>query len=306
MNEAQVNEVHEAIEFAANNPLGMEILVERDVVGATYGQKSEGATQIVKVDELGNMSAFPKIHGSNYRPMRIKEFIQHVNDFRDAGNQGNVSFGEPIYHVHNGGRRVFAFLPNEGGEWELNGSVMSQSMIIATSFDGTMPLTIGGKTYFYRCANMFSNIHNAAKIRNSKHKMDEHILNYKAEVGGFLKSMKHFHENAQRLMEVELSPADRDMVTKNMLGIAPIVDLSWGEEKLKNEGGVKGRKYHTLMEITKSLNEEMGKLGQNAWGYLNGITHFTTHTKNGGKSHGVDSISMKYNNAAYKELLALV
>lgn len=292
--------VNDAVKSANTNPLGMEILVDDVVKGVRFGQISEGAQQIVKVDGDGNMEAFARVMGSNYRPMRVKEFIQHVNDFRGVGN-----FGEPKYHADKNGRRVFAFLPNEGGDWVLNGSKMSQSMIIATSFDGTMPLTIGGKTFFHRCANMFSDIYNAAKIRNSKFKMENHLLNYKAEIGGFKSNIERFHENAEKLMEVELDRELKDAVTKKILNIPKVVDLSWGDEKLSREGGVKGRKLTTLNELTKSVNQEMNALGDNAWGYLNGITHFTTHTKNNGEGYGVDSISMKYNKSAYAELMTL-
>lgn len=300
---SRVNEeqLTEATKFAASNPLGMEIIVDNVVRGGNFGQISDGAKQIVKVDGNGTMSAFSKIMGSNYRPMKVKEFMRHVADFRSVGG-----FGEAKYHVENDGRRIFAFLPNEGKQWKLNGSIMDQSMIICTSFDGTLPLTIGGKTYFHRCSNMFSNITNAVKVRNSKFKMDEHILNYKAEIGGYLNQMNEFHENAQKLMECEFDEKGRNEVTKKILGIPKAVDLAWDEEKLKELGGIKGRSLTTLRELNESLNVEMNALGSNAWGYLNGVTRFTTHTKNNGEGHGVDAISMKYNNKAYKELIALV
>lgn len=286
---------------AANNPFGFEVIVDKSVTGNAFGQTSNNVAQIVQVYPDGTMNALDRLMGKDYHPMRVKELLRHVDEFRAVG-----PFEKPQF-FYDGRSRVFAFLPvKKGGEWKLNGSVFKNSMIIATSFDGTMPFTIGSKTYFHRCQNMFTGIQGAVKIRNSKHAMANHIANYKAEVGGYLESLERFEENVQKWMNTEMDTARMNEATKALFDIkGKAIDLSMDNEKLKEDFGIPTRRLTLIDQFGNSLERETKELGNNAWAFLNGVTHWTTHFRGGLKTHGLAPKAYKVNRKAAEIVTAL-
>lgn len=86
-------------------------------------------------------------------------------------------------------------------------------------------------------------------------------------------------ENYRHLLK---TPVTKELAAK-VISIAADVDLNLPEDQISP------RKRNIIHAVATSVSSEMSYKGENAWGLLNGVTHYTTHKAIGATENKIKS-----------------
>ena len=127
---------------------------------------------------------------------------------------------------------------------------------------------IGHTNNYLRCTNEFARIITDFTSRLTKNNMlrvDEIIKN----VGLYENYEKELYESFEHFQNVKI---DDKVITECVARLAKLTD----EERLDKEI-ISTQKYNKMCDIKASILGECSELGFDAWGLLNGVTHYSTH-----------------------------
>ena len=195
----------------------------------------------------------------------IKEKIIRTGGFRFKG-----------YEEFKRGKRILAFFENKK-KYTLCGERVADYLIIGNSNDGSSKLFIGTSNYMYRCENMFSSKIRAFQMRHNQ-TFDIDAINIEEILDTYENGRQDLYRNMERL---ESTPATMDLMTS----LGPIL-LNPNLNK-ENKDKLTRREEEQLILLYDCLKREVGELGFNLWGILNGVTRYTSNHLTGNKGFGV-------------------
>lgn len=193
------------------------------------------------------------------------------------------------------GKTVFAFLKNEKLE-KIGEHKIQDYLVIGNGHNGRHSLFIGTSTELLRCMNQFGMIQKNLNIRHSKN-MELKIDDYKVMVANYFSDQADLYKTFRLFRDVKIDNKVKENLTQHLFNTQlhktgidfQDVRNTFGDDKAKkNLKGISTRKLNQLDDFYNSINKETNELGNTAWGFFNGVTHYTTHVD----KSSVDNLGM--------------
>jgi hypothetical protein len=196
----------------------------------------------------------------SYYPIKNEIMIETVDKLQNV-----TGFKLEGYSEFKEGRVVLAYLKNEE-KLRIDGWDFNDYMVVGNSHDKTSGFFVGSTTEMIRCMNQFSRIAQSKKVFHTKNhqvKIDQ-ILMYFEE---YMRTKAQFNDKMEKWSKIEISQEIREALINRVLRI----------DGDKEE--ISARKANLVAELTKSIDREVGDIGNNLFGLFNGVTHYTTHVR---------------------------
>lgn len=191
---------------------------------------------------------------------KIEEFAHSLAQASNGKVLGFESF--------KGGKRVLGFVQPEANIDEVNGDKIEDYIVIGNAHDGTCSGFIGTSTSILRCENMFSSVikdHVIKHMGDIDEKMNQALQAYKL----YYEEKQKLYQDFQKMKEIEVSP---DLIQS-------LTDRLFDIDRQDPDAEISTRKMNNIKEFDRSLKREMNQVGENIWGFFNGVTHYTTHVR---------------------------
>lgn len=253
-------------ELKFNEDLQQDIpweVVKRPVSDFETGTIIKGYKRLVKFDgsPIDQQRTF-HIAKDSYCPPTIQEFKTYVQQLSD------ITGYQPVgYQEWDGGKKVFGYLKNNGETFDIDGHTIDDYMLVGVGFGGQTAFFVGSVNMLLRCSNQFGNINRTWKIRNTtgrQLKMEELLVSFDEHI----KKRDLMFDAFRRFKKVNI---DQNLINSAKRRLLEIEQ----EDKLSDLSSYKQNRY---TELSAALNTETLDLGNNLWGFFNGVTHYTTHT----------------------------
>lgn len=183
----------------------------------------------------------------------------------------NIEYARP----YGAGERVAVRLKlkDETLEYPEKGDVISRGILITNSHDATGALRLVLDTELLSCENGMTRwiMDSRTSIRhttNMRKMLDEALVGFDV----LTESDKTLMENIKELIGKPLEPNHVDSIFKTVLD----VDSSKVSEGFKSDV-YSTRRLNQVRSLYDSIKEEIAYKGDNLWGLVNGVTHYTTH-----------------------------
>jgi hypothetical protein len=219
--------------------------------------------------------------GKDFTPMQPREFYDNiVRTIHECG--ANLDLETLKFREFNGGRKIefsvkmfpISFKNNKGLK-----DITNLELTFSTSYDGSKSNLITLYTERLVCLNgmVAKGIEGILKGRNTVGGKAK-ILSYCDEVANIINGAEQFKE---RMIEL-----DKRVITRKELEVLKFKLLGFNAESLKVVGDAKPetKKINILDKINESIELEFSRTGVTAFGFLQGVTHYTNHVANGSKS----------------------
>ncbi|MFN8353703.1 MAG: DUF932 domain-containing protein [Spirosomataceae bacterium] len=200
----------------------------------------------------------------SYTPTPNTRFVEVVERLNEI-----TGFPIRCYDEFEGGKKVLAFL--ECTEpIQVCGYDFQDFMLIGNSHDSSTGFFIGNSSKMIRCANRFSKIFRQLQVRHTKnHDAEiEQLLRY---FETYMNQRKGLFQQMERFANVKIDQTLKDALAERLVRMT--------EEEKAGKAEISTRKQNLLFDIERSIDIECNALGDNLFGLLNGITHYTTHTR---------------------------
>lgn len=161
---------------------------------------------------------------------------------------------------------------------------------LRTSFDGKTATTFTIYSERLVCGNgMVSSFKETeAKFKHTP-KGNERVKQYAKGIETILNGLKPYQDFMEKLTQVEISEEQQNDLLEEITGYRRITD----QEELD---GMHVRRKQTYDALMASIDLEIGRTGQTAFGLLQGITHYTNHSSIGSNVvSDVDGVVTSYN-----------
>lgn len=199
---------------------------------------------------------------NSYNMMLNEHFMESVERMREISG-----FEFSGYSELKGGGLVLGHLKNNLDDFNIGGNKIQDYLLMGNSHDSSFPFFIGTTSVFISCKNQFSKISQTEKVRhtkNSPHRIDQ-LLKW-LEI--YFQDRKQLFKQFEIFNETRISMDTAKLAAEALFGITP---------EMKLLGEVSTRKINQRNAVTDRMAAEMGRLGDNLWGMLNGVTYYTTH-----------------------------
>ena len=173
-----------------------------------------------------------------------------------------------------GGRRIFLQLRIQGDAF-VGKDQVEKYITIIDSNDGSTQLSVGIGDKVMRCRNEFCQFYKAGQ---SKYKhtssLEDRINELPALLELALSRSMRMTELYQEMVETPITQEQIDGLVWDILGYNDIEDES-----------LTGRAKANIQKLLDALDVELSEGGMNVWSLHNGVTRWTTHTKQAPKRH---------------------
>lgn len=243
---------------AKTNPFDWEI-VEKPI--SSGGMVLDNYKAIFRGGERPNLLNVAK---KSYTPTPNARFGEVVSEL-------NKITGFPIecYDEFQGGRKVLAFLKCTE-PIKVAGYEFKDYMLVGNSHDSSTGFFIGNSSMMVRCQNRFSKVFRQLQVR--------HTSNHDAQISQLLQYFKVYmaerkalFAQMERFSAIKIDQSIKDALIKRLVRM--------GQEEALATDEFSARKRNLVLAMQGSINLECNELGNNLFGLLNGITHYTTHVK---------------------------
>lgn len=252
----------------------------------TFGWEAE-ENPIINYECNGQIPGFKEIRRNDndktlhvakesYSILKNSQIEEFANDLAQVSNGKVLGF-----ESFKGGKKVLAFVQPGNFEDELNGDSITNKIVIGNAHDGTCSGFIGTSTVIHRCQNMFSSVfkdHVIKHIGDVDEKMKQAFQAYEI----YYKEKQRMYEQFQKMKEIEISPDLIQSLTDRLFDV---------DREAQKEDQLSTRKLNNIKEFNRSLKKELNEVGENIWGFFNGVTHYTTHIR------GVDKDNYAHKNS---------
>lgn len=240
----------------------------------TFGWEAE-ENPIINYECNGQIPGFKEIRRNDndktlhvakesYSILKNSQIEEFANDLAQVSNGKVLGF-----ESFKGGKKVLAFVQPGNFEDELNGDSITNKIVIGNAHDGTCSGFIGTSTVIHRCQNMFSSVfkdHVIKHIGDVDEKMKQAFQAYEI----YYKEKQRMYEQFQKMKEIEISPDLIQSLTDRLFDV---------DREAQKEDQLSTRKLNNIKEFNRSLKKELNEVGENMWGFFNGVTHYTTHIR---------------------------
>jgi hypothetical protein len=165
------------------------------------------------------------------------------------------------YSEFAGGSKVISYLKTDATT--IGGLEMKGFLSLGTGYDGLTSFFLGTTSLILSCQNQWSKILQHSTIKNTKNhsiKRDE----LEKSFAKYLIQERMVYDTLEKFGDVKVNQElSRELIKKIVM--------------LDTEKEIKTRTSNLLQEVEVSVNQEMNRIGDNYFGFFNGITHYTTH-----------------------------
>ena len=201
---------------------------------------------------------------NSYTPTTNTRFVEVVNRMSEI-----TGFPIRCFDEFEGGKKVLAFL--ECTEtMQVQGHNFQDFMLIGNSHDSSTGFFIGNSSKMIRCSNRFSKVFRQLQVhhtRNHDTKIEQ-LLGY---FQTFMQERKKLFTQMEQFAKVEIDDSIKDALVHRLTRMTHEEKLGTKELSIRKENI-----YH---DMWWSIDKECLALGDNLFGLLNGITHYTTHNR---------------------------
>jgi len=214
---------------------------------------------------------FKAIQHNDGNPITIVKESYHVchnQQFMDLTNQMADITGFPIegYSEFYNGNVVISHLKNNLENFKIGDNKIEDYIVLGNSHNGTKKFFVGTTSILIRCTNAFSQISNIESVKHTKSaekRLEELLEAFKK----FIEIRKRMYEKFEMFQNVVVDEEIQTMVLRKLLQIKD-------EDSLED---ISTRKLGQYEMIENNVIAEMDDLGQNMWGFFNGVTKFTSN-----------------------------
>ena len=218
--------------------------------------------------------------GNKYVPTQPKQVFEI---FKDGLQEQGLPMDKMIYHEMKGGSKIRFSVPiGRLGFTNIRGEADETDVILnfQTGFDGLTKSTIFLSTLRLICTNGMKAVKmewqlnckntrgNTGKILTAANEIRKAI----AEIDNLDTMIKYLHSKE----------INREMIDNFFMKI-----LGYNQKTVNKKGAQTQRRFD---QINKSVALELSRTGNNLWGLVNGITHYTNH-KQHLKKDGTERVS---------------
>ena len=212
------------------------------------------------------------IGSKSFTPTTNAQFKDVVSKIQKVSGLEFAGYGE----MHGGGK-VFAFLKDPKNR-KLCGWDTSNYMMIGNGNDGSMPLFIGMVNRMLRCENQFSYTMRTAKKSVDMKLKAYHTKNHIENKDEMVKRFEHYiimrDELVAAMTKIQKVKIDSEIMSSL---VDRMFDIEAGERAANH---VSTKKLNQADALMGSVIRETKDLGNNLFGFFNGVTHYTTHVAN--------------------------
>ena len=200
----------------------------------------------------------------SYTPTTNARFKEVVNRMQDI-----TGFPLQCFDEFDNGKKVLAFLKCTE-PIQVLGYDFEDYMLIGNSHDSSTGFFIGNSSKMIRCQNRFSRVFrnlNVYHTRNHDSKIDSMLRSFEI----FMQERKTMFAQMEAMSKVYIDASLQISLVERLANMTL-------EEKLGiNE--ISTRKQNLIQNMHKCVNKESDALGDNALGFFQGITNYTTHVR---------------------------
>lgn len=175
---------------------------------------------------------------------------------------GMAPFSIEGYVTFDGGKKVLVYLKHED-KVELAGVPSANYLIVGNSHDYSTSFFSGFTNRIFRCENMFTSMNQQIRIFHRKNEV-ERIDEIPAIIDLYYDKERDLYDTLESFARVKVKSGEAGNIANYLLDI-------------EEEETVSTRKKNKRTDLLKSIELEMGELGNNLFGLYNGVTHYTTH-----------------------------
>ena len=206
---------------------------------------------------------------NSYTPTSNTRFVEVVERMSDI-----TGFPIRCYDEFEGGRKVLAFLECTE-KVQVQGFDFQDFMLIGNSHDSSTGFFIGNSSKMIRCSNRFSKVFRQLQVHHTRHhdaKIDQ-LLDYfqTAVADHFMQEREKLFAQMETFAKVEIDDSLKQSLVERLARMT--------HEECLGTKELSTRKENIVNDLWKSIDKECLVLGDNLFGLLNGITHYTTHTR---------------------------
>lgn len=204
----------------------------------------------------------------SYTPTSNEQFSEFVYNLSRITGYQLSKFDE-----FQGGAKVIAFL--DAPETSLNGWKFKNLLAVGNAHDSSKAFFVANTSVMIRCANQFTKLSNNAGMKafHTTSNADQ-IRQIERSIHMYDKQQKELMQHFERLA---LKPAN-DQRTENflrhMFDLDPEINFENAEEKISS------RKANQIIDLMDAIQIEASDLGKTDFALFNGVTRWTTHTRN--------------------------
>lgn len=200
----------------------------------------------------------------SYTPTTNERFMEVVQKMNDI-----TGFPVKCFDEFDGGKKVLAFLQCTE-PIQVGGHNFEDYLMIGNSHDSSTGFFMGNSNMMIRCKNRFSKVFRQLKVHHTKHhdtKIDQLLRYFET----FMQEREKLFDQFERLRNVSIDSSIKSALVERLARMTQ-------EEKL-GTAELSTRKANVVNAMNYSIERECTDLGDNLFGLLNGITHYTTHIK---------------------------
>lgn len=230
-----------------------------------------------------------QIHKASYNPFENKEFRNLLDDMQKITGFQNASFQE-----YKNGNVVLGYLENNSKDaLSVNGFDVNKYLVLGNSHDGTKGIFLGTSEIMLRCMNQFGHIVKSDIIKHTKNNSSK-IDDLKRAYESYFIELEKMTLVYAKMAKVSIDPKLMESLTKRLFDVAENEEIST-------------RKSNLIFDFQTSLAKETAELGNNAFGFFHGATHYTSHKLKGENAFGnLFGTANKINEKALSLALELV
>lgn len=228
------------------------------------------------------------VHKSSYNVFENSEFRKLLDEMQKI-----TGFENMAYQEYKDGKVVLGYLENNQNDLKVNGFDVNKYLVLGNSHDGTKGIFLGTSELMLRCMNQFGKIVKSDVIKHTKNNSSK-IDDLKRAYEFYFNSLEKLTEQYTKMKNVSIDKSLIEALTKRLF------DIDNNEE-------VSTRKNNQVEEFNLSLMKETKDLGQNAFGFFHGVTHYTTHNIKGNNVMGnLFGTANKLNEKAFELVSELI
>lgn len=200
----------------------------------------------------------------SYTPTTNARFKEVVNSMQDI-----TGFPLQCYDEFDSGKKVLAFLKCTE-PIQVLGYDFEDYMLIGNSHDSSTGFFIGNSSTMVRCQNRFSRVFrklNVYHTRNHDSKIESLLASFRV----FMQERKATFATMEAMSKVYIDAALQTSLVERLANMT--FEESMGLKEIST------RKQNLIQNMHKCINKESDVLGDNALGFFQGITNYTTHVR---------------------------
>lgn len=231
------------------------------------------------------------LHKNSYNPYYNREFKGLLEDFQKITNFENIKYQE-----YKGGRIVLGYLENTQGTINIGGHDIKQYLVLGNGHDGSKGIFLGTSELMLRCMNQFGKILTNNVVYHTKNNAGR-IDAMKRAYEIYFKELENTKVVYEKLSKVTIDQGLLDSLRSRLFELDTKSDKEEITANLNNK----------LIKFNHSLQHELPVLGNNLFGFMQSVTHYTPHTVTGDKVFGnFLGASSKLNERAYELVTELI